>query len=250
MKEELKFKKVEAAKVAASYRVRLTLLTDMLGTKPCSSDIAQRFLQSKMTKADRMKRDLTEEDKIAKANEAVEAAEKSLTIFYKEDGKPVMEGYQFMGYFKEAARTQSNDKGKLASNFYAGSLKTRIEEAFNVPETFVEIRLPKGYDPYETVLVDGKEVRRWKQLERPLRTEFKGTTITSVAKSEIIPAGSTMEFTVELRSDTVPVSSGKQSVKVDAYELLCELLGEGQKRGIGQWRNSGRGRFLAEIAEI
>lgn len=249
---ELQFKPVAPAKVHGRYRVRVTLLTDALGTKPCSADIATRYLQQRMTKADRMARDLTEEDRIAAANEKVEQAEKAMTIFYKDDeGRPVIQGFQIMGFLKEAAITQSNDRTKLASNFYAGSLKTRIEQAYNVPDYWIRIRLPDGYDPYETVKgADGGDVRRWKVFERPLRSEVRGVQMTSIAKSEVIPAGSTLEFDVEIRSETVPVSSGKQSAKVDAYDLLIELLGEGQRRGLMQFRNAGYGRFRAEIAEL
>lgn len=249
---EIVWKKVPEAKVWAAWRVRITLLTDMLGTKPCSADIAQRFLQSKMTKLDRMQRDLTEEDRIAKANEAVESAEKALTIFYKDDGgNPLIQGYQILGFLKEAALTQSNDKGKCASNFFAGSLKGKIEQAYNVRDYTIEIRLPEGYTPYEYYLNEnGEERKRWKQLERPLRTEMRGVTVTSLAKSEIIPAGSVMEFTLELRSETIPVASGKAAARVVAEDMLMELLGEGGRRGLGQWRNAGHGRFSAEIADL
>ena len=59
----------------------------------------------------------------------------------------------------------------------------------------------------------------------------------SLACSEEIPAGATLTFSVTLLSD-------------DHEALLREWLDYGRFSGIGQWRNSGKGRFLwEEIAE-
>jgi len=284
----MKFTKIEPAKVHAAYLVRLTLDNELLGTKPCVADLNQQFIQTRMNKADRMSRELTREDRIAKANEDVESAEKALNILYKRpakallekgetpetveevDGKvrittrgglvydydpdteiPLISGYQILGYLKEASITQSNDKTKLASQFFAGSLKGKVEAAFNVPDYFINVFLPKGADPYETVTdADGKETKRWKQFSRPLRSDVRGIQQTSITTSEVVPAGSVLEFVLEARAETIPVSSGKQAAKVDAHDFLVELLGEGIRRGLGSWRNGAFGRFTAEIAEL
>ena len=65
---------------------------------------------------------------------------------------------------------------------------------------------------------------------------MQGERVT-LAKSEMLPAGTTMIFEVEtLSDDAVPL------------ELLREWLDYGSKRGIGQWRNSSYGRFEYELA--
>ena len=59
----------------------------------------------------------------------------------------------------------------------------------------------------------------------------------SLANSEEIPAGSTCEFDVTLLDD-----SHEKAVR--------EWLDYGQLRGIGQWRNSGKGRFTYIAYEV
>ena len=56
----------------------------------------------------------------------------------------------------------------------------------------------------------------------------------SLANSEQIPAGSTCEFEITCMDD--------------AHEkAVMEWLDYGKLRGLGQWRNSGKGRFTYEI---
>ena len=58
--------------------------------------------------------------------------------------------------------------------------------------------------------------------------------IRSLANSEQIPAGSTCEFEITCMDD--------------AHEkAVMEWLDYGKLRGLGQWRNSGKGRFTYEI---
>lgn len=51
----------------------------------------------------------------------------------------------------------------------------------------------------------------------------------SLACSETVPAGTTMEFTVMCLTDQM--------------DLVREWLDYGELRGFSQWRNSGKGRF-------
>ena len=55
----------------------------------------------------------------------------------------------------------------------------------------------------------------------------------SLAISEEIPAGATVEFSVTLLCE-------------DHEKAVCEWLDYGRFSGIGQWRNSGKGRFTWE----
>lgn len=55
----------------------------------------------------------------------------------------------------------------------------------------------------------------------------------SLAISEQIPAGATVEFSIVMLSD-------------DHEEAVREWLDYGRFSGIGQWRNSGKGRFTWE----
>ena len=66
--------------------------------------------------------------------------------------------------------------------------------------------------------------------ERPLRASTPQGERVSIAKSESVPAGSTAEFEIEC------LDPGLEA-------MVRECLDYGQLRGLGQWRNSGKGRY-------
>mgnify|MGYP001070201268 CR=1 FL=1 len=66
--------------------------------------------------------------------------------------------------------------------------------------------------------------------ERPLRASTPQGERVSIAKSESVPAGSTAEFEIEC------LDPGLEA-------MVRECLNYGTKRGLGQWRNSGKGRY-------
>lgn len=68
---------------------------------------------------------------------------------------------------------------------------------------------------------------------RPLRAQTMQGERVSLAFSEQIPAGATCEFTIVLLCD-------------DHEKAVREWLDYGRFSGIGQWRNSGKGRFRWE----
>lgn len=74
------------------------------------------------------------------------------------------------------------------------------------------------------------------ECQRPLRAQTAQGERVSLANSEEIPAGSTCEFEVLCMDDS-------------HEKAVLEWLEYGQLRGIGQWRNSGKGRFSYEITE-
>lgn len=71
---------------------------------------------------------------------------------------------------------------------------------------------------------------------RSLRASSPMGERTALATSETIPAGSTMEFTISCLTE-------------DMEALAMECLEYGILRGMGQWRNSGKGRFTFELLE-
>ena len=71
------------------------------------------------------------------------------------------------------------------------------------------------------------------ECQRPLRASTPLGERVALAHSETVPAGSTIEFTIRCLKD-------------DHEDLVREWLDYGVYRGIGQWRNSGKGRFTWE----
>ena len=75
-----------------------------------------------------------------------------------------------------------------------------------------------------------------RDCQRPLRAQTMQGERVSLANSEEIPEGSTAEFEVIC-------------LEKDHEAVVQEWLDYGILRGIGQWRNSGKGRFTYEIVD-
>lgn len=69
--------------------------------------------------------------------------------------------------------------------------------------------------------------------QRPLRAQTAQGERVALANSEAVPAGSWIEFTVKCLDD-------KNAAAVR------EWMNYGEYKGLGQWRNSGKGRFTWE----
>ena len=67
--------------------------------------------------------------------------------------------------------------------------------------------------------------------QRPLRAETMQGPRVALAHSEIVPEGSTCEFTIQLLDETLE-------------PVVRECLDYGKLRGLAQWRNSGKGRYV------
>ncbi len=71
---------------------------------------------------------------------------------------------------------------------------------------------------------------------RPLRASTPQGERVALASSETVPAGATLEFTIQC---FVPGD----------MDMVREWLDYGEFRGLGAWRNSGKGKFTwTEIA--
>jgi hypothetical protein len=68
---------------------------------------------------------------------------------------------------------------------------------------------------------------------RPLRADTMQGERVSLASSEVIPAGTSFELEIETLTPALD-------------KLVVKCLDFGSKKGLGQWRNSGKGRFSWE----
>lgn len=204
-------------------KVKITFLEPVLGTWPNNKNIAEEFIASKAPDASTI-----EEEIAALGIDAV--TEKGKTVFPRnEAGEPVLYDYQVKGFFKDACgmlrRVGGKDEktGKKKAANLSGKLtayKSVIDGLIFVQPRMIPIK------------VNG-EIR---DCQRPLRAQTMQGERVSLANSEEIPEGSSAEFEVIC-------------LEKDHEAVVQEWLDYGILRGIGQWRNSGKGRFTYEIID-
>jgi len=190
-----------------SYKLKIVFTTSVLGTQP-QLDVATKFITSKMA----------DESGNLPADELgtlPEELEKGTTAFHKLDGQPIFYDYQVKGFLKEAGQVFNGKDGMPKS------LRSKIDNLVFPGPRQIEIHLP-----------DGAAVGF---CERPLRAQTAQGPRTSLARSEEIPAGSWFECTLKV----YPGEIGEKALR--------ELLSYGADKGIGQWRNGGKGRFSFEL---
>ena len=192
-----------------TMHVRLTFDEPLLGTSPANSEIYREFIGSKAPDA------ASVEDEVASLG-ADAVAEKGMTVFPRlEDGTPFLWDYQIKGFFKDACGVLRKVPGKRSAKIKA--YKKEIDGLI----------FPQ---PRKIPLSLSGPVR---ECQRPLRAQTAQGERVSLAMSEEVPEGSAVEFDVFCLDD-------------GQADNVREWLDYGALRGIGQWRNSGKGRFTWE----
>lgn len=190
-------------------KVKITLLEEMLGTANNNKEIHSEFIASKAP-------DAKSRDAEIEAIGVDAEIEKQMTVFPRnKDGKPIMWDYQIRGFFKDAC-------GMLRKVDKTESKKIKAYKKEIDGLIFVEER--------EIPIVFDGEIGN---CQRPLRAQTMQGERVTLSNSESIPAGATLEFTV-----CCMVDSDMNAVR--------EWLDYGIWRGLGQWRNSGKGKFRWE----
>ena len=189
-------------------KVQIKLTEEMLGTKASNPDVFADFIASKHPSGTPQK------DELSNAEHREEAG---TTIFHRDQGIIGIYDYQIKGFFKDACgalnRFDKENRGNLEK---LSAYKTKIDGCIFVAPRFIPIVLP-----------DGLKVG---VCERPLRAETAQGPRVSVCRSETVPAGSTITFEISILSK-------------DLAAYVQQWLNYGKLRGLGQWRNSGKGRF-------
>ncbi len=187
-------------------KVRLTFIEEILGTASNDKELHAEYIASKAPDAISKKEEIE-----AIGVEGV--IEKGKTVFPKdENGNPFIYDYQIKGFFKNAAKAFNYVK-KLAA------YKTKIDNLIFVNERKILLQIPEG-----------KEMGN---CQRPLRAQTPQGERVALANSDSCPEGTVIEFTV-------------MSMVNDLMDNVEMWLDYGKLNGIGQWHNSGKGRFVWE----
>ena len=192
-----------------TLKVRLTFQEEVLGTASNNPEIHSEFIASKAPDA------MSAEEEVA-AIGVEEAVEKSMTVFPRnENGDPILFDYQIKGFFKDACGVLRRVPGTKSSKIKA--FKKEIDGLLFVAPRMIPLNMPGPMG----------------ECQRPLRASTAQGDRVALAHSEAAPAGTTVEFEI-------------QCMTKDMYDLSRECLDYGVLRGIGQWRNSGKGRYIWE----
>ena len=186
--------------------IKIVFLEEILGTSPSDPEIYRNYIATKAPTPD------TEGAEV----EAIEADELkgTTTVFPRmEDGTPFLYDYQIKGFFKDTC----GGLRKIAKN-KSSTIKAYKKEIDKLVFPYPR-RIP--------LLFEGDVSR----CQRPLRASTPQGERISLVSSETVPAGASCEFYISLLLD-------------DDEEVVREWLDYGKWSGIGQWRNSGKGRFL------
>ncbi|MDD5381882.1 MAG: hypothetical protein PHG53_09650 [Phycisphaerae bacterium] len=199
-------------------KVRIKFVEPVLGTLSGNKDAATDFILSKNPAK------VPAQDEIEALPED-EALEKSSTIFPREDGRPFIWDYQLKGFFKDSClalimsgKMTQEELKKIGLTKYL--YKRTIDMMLFVRPRKMFLTIPEG----------GKI----EFCERPLRGQTMRGERISLARSEMLPAGTTFEAEIMLLDKKLE-------------DFLKPWLDYGALRGLLQWRNSGMGSFVYEV---
>ena len=210
MKEKTADREANIGIKLETIKVRLTLTEDLLGTASANKELYADYIATKAPKVEQIEQEIEDFDPEL-------ALEKAMTVFPRlADGKPFLYDYQFKGFLKDSAGVLRKVTGSACSKVKA--YKKEIDGLVFPRPRKIEIKMAGEMGV----------------CERPLRAQTPMGERVALSISESIPAGSTIELEIGYMTDNMK-------------GLIMECLDYGQFRGLGQWRNSGKGRFTYEI---
>ena len=195
-------------------KVKVTFMEELLGTACNNPEVHEEFIASRSADAEKMKEELA-------ALPADELVEKGMTIFPRdEQGNPFLFDYQLKGFFKDSCsalgRVETSESKKLKA------YKKIIDGLIFVKPRKILLQLPAG--------------GAIGNCQRPLRAQTAQGERIALANSETVPTGTSFEMEVLM------MDPGLENA-------MMEWLNYGEFRGLGQWRNSGKGRFTYELLD-
>ena len=196
-------------------KVKITLIEEVLGSSPSNEELLATYIASKAPTDELTSEEI---DNIKAQN-----AEDRITIFPRQaDGTPFIYDYQIKGMLKDSCKALAA-AGK--AGYPGGKACARLKAYKKLIDGLIFVS-PREI-PYN---MNGM---RMDYCERPLRASTPQGERVSIAKSETVPAGSTIEFEITCLDPKLE-------------DMVRECLDYGKLRGLGQWRNSGKGRYTWE----
>lgn len=210
-----------------SYTTRtykLVGISPMLGSNPANPDIHSEFVAIKAAQMERAKAETEMLPTAEELNMKVEDIKKQgLTVFLRDNGHLVIGNHVIKGFIKSALLTLKDQVGIAAA-------KSKVDNLVFVEPSFIPIiRNGKPIDK-----ADGYN-------ERSLRAETMQGPRVSLVSSEEVQAP--WELTVQI---SLLENKGSAKSNPVTWEMIETALLYGRFKGLGQWRNSGKGSFTFE----
>lgn len=207
-------------------KFRITFLELSLATSPGNRELMTTYKQPADLPAAKK---AEEAAALPSADEINGEIEKASTVFPKDAAGIFAWDYQMRGFLKEALSSLI-ELGE--SDISKWAYKRAIDQF-----VFVGPRQIRYLNDAGTPLLHAAGA-----LERPLRaTTMQGDRVC-LARSEYVPAGTRMEFTITVQTTT----NAKNKVARVDMDLVRACLDRGAFVGFSQWRSGSYGRFMWE----
>ena len=219
---------------ATKKTLRFTLTTPLVGSLPNKDLLVEHIANNAPT-------DAAKDQEAAAVPSLEEQLERGTNVFARnmEDKKQLhLWDYHVKGMIKEliGIHVEAGDLAPLTKWTFKRFVDDQI---FTYPRRIhlrnkagEEIFTPDGSAEYGQCPTPGINVR-------PLRaTTMQGDRV-AIARSEMVADGTYFDCEVEL----IESSNAKSKSHGFDYDSLLEVLAYGQRKGMGQWRNAGWGRF-------
>jgi len=196
-------------------KIEIKFYEPLLGTMSGNKEIFEEFIASKNPKG-------IQEDEIESVPELTEEIKKCSTVFARDkDNKPILWDYHIKGYFKEACKAMIDSDTIAKKELQQFRLTDYLHKRTIDKLIFIAPRRIKLILPENEKLVF---------CERPLRGQTMRGERIALARSEEAPAGTKLNCEIILLNGKL-------------MNFVKRWLDYGVLSGLGQWRNSGKGRF-------
>lgn len=234
--------------------VKVTLLEEALGMTPGTQEAFTKFLEFRKAKLGVKAAQISDE----KSEEEIKAlkfkveemkadnTESGVDVFPidPETKNPIFWDYQLRGFFKDSMKAlkdmlavkkskdcTEDEKAAALKKAASKSVLSAVTTFNKLPSTWVDRGIFVGPRKIQIIMPKDGQIG---YCQRPLRVEKFPKDITSLKCSETVPAGSVIKFKVGILNDA-------------DEKLVLACLHYGYLRGLGEWRNSGKGRFSFSI---
>ena len=201
-------------------KIRITFTEEILGTASGDPKLHEEFVASKAPDA------MSMEEEVA-ALGVDEVVRNGMTVFPRDDqGRPFLWDYQIKGFFKDACSMLARCGGKDSSG-----KKSEVNESSKIKAFKKIIDGLIFVNPRRIPFVFDGQVG---SCQRPLRAQTAQGERIAIANSETVPAGAYIDLDIVLLNG-------------DYEAAVLEWLDYGSMRGIGCWRNAGKGTFEYQL---